>query len=65
MTEVVEDQHKALYIAYRHSREDVRQRALMQQKLAQKDRVAKEENLRLLTQRSVLVSRLRGPAPRL
>jgi SNW domain-containing protein 1 len=43
---------EALYIADRHSREDVRQRALMQQKLAQKEKAAKEENLRLLAQRA-------------
>ncbi|KAH0827194.1 pre-mRNA-processing protein 45 [Lanmaoa asiatica] len=36
----------------RHAREEVRQRALMQQKLAQKEKEAKEENLRLLAQRA-------------
>ncbi|KAH9966529.1 SKIP/SNW domain-containing protein [Russula dissimulans] len=43
---------EALYIADRHSREEVRQRALMQQKLVQKEKAAKEENLRLLAQRA-------------
>jgi len=43
---------EALYIADRHSREEVHQRALMQQKLAQKEKAAKEENLRLLAQRA-------------
>ncbi|KAF9495870.1 pre-mRNA-processing protein 45 [Pleurotus eryngii] len=43
---------EALYIADRHAREEVRQRALMQQKVAQKEKEAKEENLRLLAQRA-------------
>ncbi|KAI9460028.1 pre-mRNA-processing protein 45 [Russula earlei] len=43
---------EALYIADRHSREEVHQRALMQQKLVQKEKAAKEENLRLLAQRA-------------
>ncbi|KAF9053195.1 pre-mRNA-processing protein 45 [Panaeolus papilionaceus] len=43
---------EALYVADRHAREEVRQRALMQQKLAQKEKEAKEENLRLLAQRA-------------
>jgi len=43
---------EALYIADRHAREEVRQRALMQQKLAQKEKEAKEENLRLMAQRA-------------
>ncbi|KIK97518.1 hypothetical protein PAXRUDRAFT_24608 [Paxillus rubicundulus Ve08.2h10] len=43
---------EALFIADRHAREEVRQRALMQQKLAQKEKEAKEENLRLLAQRA-------------
>ncbi|KAH9997579.1 SKIP/SNW domain-containing protein [Russula vinacea] len=43
---------EALYIADRHSREEVHQRSLMQQKLAQKEKAAKEENLRLLAQRA-------------
>lgn len=43
---------EALYIADRHAREEVRQRALMQQKLSQKEKEAKEENLRLLAQRA-------------
>ncbi len=43
---------EALFIADRHAREEVRERALMQQKLAQKEKAAKEENLRLLAQRA-------------
>ncbi|GAA5930925.1 hypothetical protein JCM10213_003946 [Rhodosporidiobolus nylandii] len=43
---------EALYVADRHAREEVRQRALMQQKIAQKEKEAKEENLRLLAQRA-------------
>ncbi|GJN92670.1 hypothetical protein Rhopal_005705-T1 [Rhodotorula paludigena] len=43
---------EALYVADRHAREEVRQRALMQQKIAQKEKDAKEENLRLLAQRA-------------
>ncbi|EIW84869.1 hypothetical protein CONPUDRAFT_162190 [Coniophora puteana RWD-64-598 SS2] len=43
---------EALFVADRHAREEVRQRSLMQQKLAQKEKAAKEENLRLLAQRA-------------
>jgi len=43
---------EALFIADRHAREEVRQRALMQQKIAQKEKATKEENLRLLAQRA-------------
>ncbi|GAA6019304.1 hypothetical protein JCM10207_001254 [Rhodosporidiobolus poonsookiae] len=43
---------EALYVADRHAREEVRQRALMQQKIAQKEKEAKEDNLRLLAQRA-------------
>ncbi|GAA6038074.1 hypothetical protein JCM8097_007533 [Rhodosporidiobolus ruineniae] len=43
---------EALYVADRHAREEVRQRALMQQKIAAKEKEAKEENLRLLAQRA-------------
>ena len=43
---------EALFIADRHAREEVRQRALMQQKLAEKEKAQKEENLRLLAQRA-------------
>jgi SNW domain-containing protein 1 len=43
---------EALYVADRHAREEVRQRSLMQQKLAQKEKEAKEENLRMLAQRA-------------
>jgi len=43
---------EALYIADRHSREEVHQRSLMQQKLAHKEKAAKEETLRLLAQRA-------------
>ncbi|KAJ9091298.1 hypothetical protein QFC20_007676 [Naganishia adeliensis] len=43
---------EALFIADRHAREEVRERAQMQQKIAQKEKAAKEENLRLLAQRA-------------
>lgn len=43
---------ESLFVADRHSREEVRQRALMQQKLAQKEKASKEETLRLLAQRA-------------
>ncbi|TNY20537.1 SKIP/SNW domain-containing protein [Rhodotorula diobovata] len=43
---------EALYVADRHAREEVRQRALMQQKIAAKEKEAKEENLRMLAQRA-------------
>jgi SNW domain-containing protein 1 len=39
-------------VADRHAREEVRQRALMQQKLAQKQKASKEETLRMLAQRA-------------
>ncbi|VDB82892.1 unnamed protein product [Peniophora sp. CBMAI 1063] len=58
---------EALFVADRHAREEVRQRALMQQKLAQKEKEAKEENLRLLAQRareerSGIAPRATGPS---
>jgi len=43
---------ESLYVADRHAREEVRQRALMQQKIAEKQKASKEENLRLLAQRA-------------
>ncbi|KPV72312.1 uncharacterized protein RHOBADRAFT_46766 [Rhodotorula graminis WP1] len=43
---------EALYVADRHAREEVRQRALMQQKIASKEKEAKEENLRMMAQRA-------------
>jgi SNW domain-containing protein 1 len=43
---------EALFVADRHAREEVRQRALMQQKIAQKEKASKEENLRMLAQRA-------------
>ncbi|KAI0748555.1 pre-mRNA-processing protein 45 [Daedaleopsis nitida] len=43
---------ESLFVADRHAREEVRQRALMQQKLAEKEKAQKEENLRLLAQRA-------------
>ncbi|KAG8934582.1 mRNA splicing protein [Tulasnella sp. 419] len=43
---------EALFVADRHAREEVRQRALMQQKIAQKEKASKEEHLRLLAQRA-------------
>ncbi|KAI9308632.1 SKIP/SNW domain-containing protein [Cunninghamella echinulata] len=43
---------EALYAADRHAREEVRQRNLMQQKLAQKEKDAEEEKLRQLAQKA-------------
>lgn len=43
---------EALYVADRHSREEVRQRALMQQRLAEKEKAQKEDNLRMLAQKA-------------
>ncbi|RUS27663.1 SKIP/SNW domain-containing protein [Jimgerdemannia flammicorona] len=43
---------EALFAADRHAREEVRQRNLMAQKLAQKQKEAEEEKLRLLAQRA-------------
>lgn len=43
---------EALFVADRHAREEVRQRSLMQQKLAEKEKAAKEENLRMMAQRA-------------
>ncbi|GAA5884862.1 hypothetical protein JCM16303_005325 [Sporobolomyces ruberrimus] len=43
---------EALYVADRHAREEVRQRSQMQQKIAQKEKEQKEENLRLMAQRA-------------
>lgn len=39
-------------MADRHAREEVRQRALMQQRLAEKEKAQKEENLRMLAQKA-------------
>ncbi|KAJ7217177.1 pre-mRNA-processing protein 45 [Mycena pura] len=43
---------EALFVADRHAREEVRQRSLMQQKLAQKEKASKEENLRMVAKRA-------------
>lgn len=43
---------EALNLADRHAREEVRQRSMMQQKLAAKEKAAKEEHLRQLAQRA-------------
>jgi SNW domain-containing protein 1 len=43
---------EALFTADRHAREEVKQRALMQQKLAEKEKAQKEENLRQLAQKA-------------
>jgi hypothetical protein len=40
-----------LYIADGHAQEEVQQHNLVQQKLAEKEKVQKEENLGMLTQR--------------
>jgi SNW domain-containing protein 1 len=43
---------EALYAADRHAREEVRQRNLMQQKLAQKQKESEEDKLRALAQKA-------------
>ncbi|KAI0124389.1 SKIP/SNW domain-containing protein [Xylariales sp. AK1849] len=43
---------EALFMADRHAREEVRQRATMQQKLAEKEKLQKEDNLRMLAQKA-------------
>ena len=43
---------EALFTADRHAREEVKQRAAMQQKLAEKERLQKEEQLRMLAQKA-------------
>jgi SNW domain-containing protein 1 len=43
---------EALFTADRHAREEVKQRALMQQKLAEKEKAEKEEHLRMLAQKA-------------
>lgn len=43
---------EALFTADRHAREEVKQRALMQQKLAEKEKAAKEEHIHELAQRA-------------
>jgi SNW domain-containing protein 1 len=43
---------EALFMADRHAREEVRQRAMMQQRLAEKERLQKEEHLRQLAQQA-------------
>ncbi|KAI1080656.1 SKIP/SNW domain-containing protein [Whalleya microplaca] len=43
---------EALFMADRHAREEVRQRALMQQRLAEKEKAQKEDNLRMLAQKA-------------
>lgn len=43
---------EALALASRHAQDEVRQRGLMQQKVAQKEKEAKEQNLRALAQRA-------------
>lgn len=43
---------EALFTADRHAREEVKQRALMQQKLAEKEKAQKEDHLRILAQKA-------------
>ncbi|KAK3325272.1 SKIP/SNW domain-containing protein [Apodospora peruviana] len=43
---------EALFMADRHAREEVRQRAMMQQRLAEKEKQQKEEHLRQLAQQA-------------
>lgn len=43
---------EALFTADRHARDEVKQRALMQQRLAEKEKLQKEDNLRMLAQKA-------------
>ncbi|KAH8591482.1 SKIP/SNW domain-containing protein [Bisporella sp. PMI_857] len=43
---------EALYTADRHAREEVKQRSLMQQRLAEKEKQQKEDHLRMLAQKA-------------
>ncbi|KAJ4413648.1 mRNA splicing protein [Gnomoniopsis sp. IMI 355080] len=43
---------EALFMADRHAREEVKQRALMQQRLAEKEKQQKEDHLRMLAQQA-------------
>jgi len=43
---------ESLMVADRHTREEVQQRALMQQRLAEKEKQQKEDNLRMLAQKA-------------
>ncbi|KAH6696850.1 SKIP/SNW domain-containing protein [Plectosphaerella plurivora] len=43
---------ESLNVAQRHAREEVRQRAQMQQRLAEKEKAQKEDNLRMLAQKA-------------
>ncbi|KIM99529.1 hypothetical protein OIDMADRAFT_165569 [Oidiodendron maius Zn] len=43
---------EALFTADRHAREEVKQRALMQQRLAEKEKTQKEDHLRMLAQKA-------------
>lgn len=43
---------EALFTADRHARDEVKQRALMQQRLAEKEKEQKEDNLRMLAQKA-------------
>ena len=55
---------EALFTADRHAREEVKQRALMQQKLAEKEKAAKEEHLRSLAQKAREAASSRAPRGR-
>ncbi|PTB78442.1 hypothetical protein M440DRAFT_2938 [Trichoderma longibrachiatum ATCC 18648] len=52
----INDKHaqfaEAIKMAERHARDEVQQRALMQQRLAEKEKMQKEENLRALAQKA-------------
>lgn len=52
----INDKHaqfaEAVKMAERHAREEVQQRAMMQQRLAEKEKMAKEDNLRALAQKA-------------
>ncbi|TGZ84956.1 hypothetical protein EX30DRAFT_313805 [Ascodesmis nigricans] len=55
---------EALFTADRHAREEVKQRAMMQQKLAEKEKAAKEEHLRQLAEKAREAAHARSSRPR-
>lgn len=54
---------EALFMADRHAREEVHQRALMQQRLAEKEKAQKEEQLREMARRAREAHAARGRRP--
>jgi SNW domain-containing protein 1 len=55
---------EALYTADRHARDEVKQRAMMQHKLAEKEKAVREDNLRELAQKARRDRAAQGSQPR-